>query len=58
MRLGFPDSILQVLLRESKDGRYQTMGPMGVLLTLPSQSCVQVQFLVEATSWGSLPTLS
>jgi hypothetical protein len=25
---------------------------MGVLLTLPSQSCVQVQVLVEATSWG------
>jgi hypothetical protein len=28
------------------------MGPMGVLLTLPSQSCVQVQVPVEATSWG------
>jgi hypothetical protein len=28
------------------------MGPMGVLLTLPSRSCVQVQVLVEATSWG------
>jgi hypothetical protein len=25
---------------------------MGVLLTLPSRSCVQVQVLVEATSWG------
>jgi hypothetical protein len=25
---------------------------MGVLLTLCSQSYVQVQFLVEATSWG------
>jgi hypothetical protein len=31
---------------------------MGVLLTLPSRSCVQVQVLVEATSWGLLPTLS
>jgi hypothetical protein len=25
---------------------------MGVLLTLPSRSCVQVQVPVEATSWG------
>jgi hypothetical protein len=33
------------------------MGPMGVLLTLPSQSCVQVQVPVEAASWGPLPTL-
>jgi hypothetical protein len=33
------------------------MGPMGVLLTLPSRSCVQVQVLVEAASWGSFPTL-
>jgi hypothetical protein len=30
---------------------------MGVLLTLPSQSCVQVQVPVEAASWGPLPTL-
>jgi hypothetical protein len=52
MRLGFPDSILQVLLHESKDDSYQTMGYMGALLTLPSRSCVQVQVLVEATSWG------
>jgi hypothetical protein len=52
MRLGFLDSILQVLLNESKDDLYQTMGPMGVLLTLPSQSCVQVQVPIEATSWG------
>jgi hypothetical protein len=28
------------------------MGPMGVLLTLPSRSYVQVQVPVEATSWG------
>jgi hypothetical protein len=28
------------------------MGPMGVLLTLPSRSCVQVQVPVETTSWG------
>jgi hypothetical protein len=33
------------------------MGIMGVLLTLPSRSCVQVQVLVEAASWGPLPTL-
>ena len=30
---------------------------MGVLLTLPSQSCVQVQVPVEAASWGPFPTL-
>jgi hypothetical protein len=35
------------LLHESKDGRYQTMGPMGVLLKLQSLSCVQVQVLVQ-----------
>jgi hypothetical protein len=29
------------------------MGPMGVLLTLSSRSCVHVQVPVEATSWGS-----
>jgi hypothetical protein len=28
------------------------MGPMGVLLKLPSQGCVQVQVPVETTSWG------
>jgi hypothetical protein len=33
------------------------MGPMGVLLTLPSRSCVQVQVPVKAASWGPLPTL-
>jgi hypothetical protein len=33
------------------------MGPMGVLLTLPSRSYVQVQVPVEAASWGPLPTL-
>ena len=49
-RLGFLGQTLQVLLHESKDGRYQTMGPMGVLLTLQSRSCVQVQVPVEATS--------
>jgi hypothetical protein len=27
------------------------MDPMGVLLTFPSRSCVQVQVPVEATSW-------
>jgi hypothetical protein len=41
----------------SKDGLYQAMGPMGVLLTLPSRSCVQVQVPVEAASWEPLPTL-
>jgi hypothetical protein len=29
-------------LRESKDDIYQLMGPMGALLKLPSQGCVQV----------------
>jgi hypothetical protein len=33
------------------------MGPMGVLLTLPSRSYVQAQAPVEAASWGPLPTL-
>jgi hypothetical protein len=33
------------------------MGPMGVLLTLPSRSCVQVQVPVEVASWGLFPTL-
>jgi hypothetical protein len=28
------------------------VGPVGVLLMLPSQSCVQAQVPVEATSWG------
>jgi hypothetical protein len=31
--------------------------PMGALLMLPSQGCVQVQVPVEAASWGPLPTL-
>jgi hypothetical protein len=31
---------------------------MGVLLMLPNRSCVQAQVPVEATSRGSLPTLS
>jgi hypothetical protein len=30
---------------------------MGVLLTLPSRSYVQVQVPVKAASWGPLPTL-
>jgi hypothetical protein len=29
-------------------------GPMGVLLMLPSRSCVQVQVPVEATSCGAI----
>jgi hypothetical protein len=33
------------------------MGPKGVLLTLPSQSYVQVQVPVEAASLGPFPTL-
>jgi hypothetical protein len=33
------------------------MGPMGVLLTLPNRSYVQVQVPVEATSWGLLGTI-
>jgi hypothetical protein len=35
------------MLHESKDGRYQTMGPMGVLLTLQNRSCVQVQVPIQ-----------
>jgi hypothetical protein len=31
------------------------IGPMGVLLMLPSRSCVQAQVPVEATSWGPPP---
>jgi hypothetical protein len=31
------------------------MGPVGVLLMLPSRSCVQAQVPVEATSWGPPP---
>jgi hypothetical protein len=30
-------------------------GPVGVLLMLPSQSCVQAQVPVKATSWGPPP---
>jgi hypothetical protein len=30
-------------------------GPVGVLLMLPSQSCVQAEVPVEATSWGPPP---
>jgi hypothetical protein len=30
-------------------------GPMGVLLMLLSQSCVQAQVPVKATSWGPPP---
>jgi hypothetical protein len=33
------------------------MGPMGVLLTIPSRSCDQAQVPVEAAPWGPLPTL-
>jgi hypothetical protein len=31
------------------------MGPVGVLLTLPSRSCVQAQVPIDATSWGPPP---
>jgi hypothetical protein len=34
------------------------VGPVGVLLMLPSRSCVHAQVPVEATFWGPLPTLS
>jgi hypothetical protein len=40
------------MLRESKDKRYQLVGPMGALLKLHSQGCVQVQVPVETTTWG------
>jgi hypothetical protein len=36
IRLGFSGYILQVLLHESRDERYQMVGPMGVLLKLQS----------------------
>jgi hypothetical protein len=32
--------------------------PVGVLLMLPSRSCVQAQDPVKATSYGPLPILS
>jgi hypothetical protein len=47
-----PGQVLPVLLRKSKDKRYQLVGPMGALLKLPSQGCVQVQVTVKITSWG------
>jgi hypothetical protein len=49
-RLGFPGQILQVLLHESRMVDTRRWVLMGVLLTLPSRSCVQVQVPVEATS--------
>jgi hypothetical protein len=30
-------------------------GPVGVLLKLPSRSCVQAEVPAEATSWGPSP---
>jgi hypothetical protein len=47
-----PGQVLSVLLHKSKDKRYQLVGPMGALLKLPSQGCVQVRVPVEITSWG------
>ena len=37
-----PTALWSVLLRESKDKKYQLADPMGVLLNIPSQDCVQV----------------
>jgi hypothetical protein len=37
-----PTALQPVLLRESKDKKYQPMDRMGVLLKIPSQDCVQV----------------
>jgi hypothetical protein len=38
---------MQVMLHESKDERYQMVGPMGVLLKLQNQSYVQVLVPVQ-----------
>jgi hypothetical protein len=48
----FPGQVMSILLRKSMDKRYQLVGPMGVLLKLPSQGCVQDRVPVEFTSWG------
>jgi hypothetical protein len=37
-----PTTLQSVLLRESKDKKYQLADPMGALLKIPSQDCVQV----------------
>jgi hypothetical protein len=37
-----PTVLRPVLLRESKDKKYQLADPMGALLNIPSQDCVQV----------------
>jgi hypothetical protein len=36
-----PTTLQSVLLRESKDKKYQLADPMGALLKIPSQDCVQ-----------------
>jgi hypothetical protein len=37
-----PTTLQSVLLRESKDKKYQLEDPMGALLKIPTQDCVQV----------------
>jgi hypothetical protein len=37
-----PTTLQPLLLRESKDKNYQLADPMGALLKIPSQDCVQV----------------
>jgi hypothetical protein len=37
-----PTALRPVLMRESKDKKYQLADPMGALLNIPSQDCVQV----------------
>jgi hypothetical protein len=37
-----PTTLQPVLLRESNDKKYQLADPMGALLKIPSQDCVQV----------------
>ena len=37
-----PTALRPVLLRESKDKKYQLVDPMGALLNIPSQDYVQV----------------
>jgi hypothetical protein len=37
-----PTTLQSVMLRESKDKKYQLADPMGALLKIPTQDCVQV----------------
>jgi hypothetical protein len=52
-RLASQTKSCRSLLHESKGRTYQLAGPMGALLKLSSQGCVQIRILVETTSWGA-----